>query len=59
MKIRIQWILKFPNDFVAWNIQVCYMMHSLYCDGFLSLPDLMAMKLECFYLSVKTHFILN
>lgn len=38
------------------NIWVCYMMHSLFCDGYLSLPDLMQMKPECFYLSVKTHF---
>ena len=38
------------------NIWVCYMMHSLYCDRYLSLPDLMQMKPECFYISVKSHF---
>lgn len=37
----------------ARNIQVCYMMHSLFCDGFLSLGDLMAMKPNNFFLSIE------
>lgn len=37
----------------ARNIWVSYMMHSLFCDGYLSLQDMMTMKPEYFYLSIK------